>query len=60
MPLKRLSRIILFVGDMNSMSDFYSKVLGLPIIDDSESGFVVLDAGGSQLLYSSNPCRVCR
>lgn len=51
----RLSRVILFVNDMPKMTDFYSKVLGLPLIDDSDPGFIILDAFGSELCLHQIP-----
>jgi predicted enzyme related to lactoylglutathione lyase len=52
---KKLSRIILFVADMNKMKDFYTNVFGLKILDDSEPGFIILDAGASQIALHQIP-----
>ncbi|MEZ5347382.1 MAG: VOC family protein [Pyrinomonadaceae bacterium] len=55
MAVKILSRVILFVNDMNKMKEFYSYVLGLPIFDDSDPGFIILDAGSLQLCLHQIP-----
>lgn len=55
MVVKKLVRIILFVTDMNKMTDFYTNVIGLNVLDDSESGFIILGAGGCQIALHQIP-----
>jgi catechol 2,3-dioxygenase-like lactoylglutathione lyase family enzyme len=58
MPLD-LRRVILFVDDLNAMTDFYEKKLGLRV-SNREEGFVDFDAGGTKLALHagvSNPGR---
>jgi len=46
----RLSRIIVFAGDMAAMTAFYCEQLGLPVVSgDVGSGFVEFDAGAVRL-----------
>lgn len=54
-----ISRLILFVDDMDRMLAFYRDVIGLTLLPgaDPASGFVSLDAGGCQLSLHSLPKR---
>ncbi|MFT3746101.1 MAG: VOC family protein [Pyrinomonadaceae bacterium] len=50
-----LSRLILFVDDIEKMSDFYSGVLGLEELPGGTDGFVCFSAGASQVCLHSLP-----
>ncbi len=49
------SRLILFVDDIDRMSDFYGGVLGLDKLDGGDSGFVCFSAGAGQVCLHSLP-----
>ncbi len=51
----KMSRIILFVDDIKKTTDFYENIIGLKILDDSDKGFIVFDAGGCQLCLHQIP-----
>jgi catechol 2,3-dioxygenase-like lactoylglutathione lyase family enzyme len=50
-----LSRIILFVDDIETMAEFYEGVLGLDRLPDGSDDFVCLSAGSGQVCLHSLP-----
>src|SRR5580692_9681701 len=50
----KLARIILFTSQMDAMSNFYGKVLGLRQIS-SEKGWQEFAAGGARIALHSGP-----
>lgn len=50
-----VSRIILFVDDIDAMSAFYGGVLGLDKVPGAEEGFVCFSAGGCDICLHSLP-----
>lgn len=50
-----LSRLILFVDDIEKMSAFYREVLGLDVLPGGTDGFVCFSAGASQVCLHSLP-----
>ena len=55
MNLKTISRLILFVKDIDVVKDFYHSTLGLPILNEESSDFITLDGGGCQLSLHKIP-----
>jgi catechol 2,3-dioxygenase-like lactoylglutathione lyase family enzyme len=53
-----ISRIILFVADVDSMTRFYRDAIGLAVVDDSDPGFVVLGGGGCDLALHRIPVEI--
>ena len=52
----RLRAAMLFVKDLERMTDFYAGVLGLLVVaEESERGMTVLDAGGARLALHQIP-----
>ena len=65
MPLPlQVRRVMLFARDLDQMTDFYHKTLGLAITNQSD-GFVDLDGGGCRIALhrsaSANPgaAKIC-
>jgi catechol 2,3-dioxygenase-like lactoylglutathione lyase family enzyme len=52
MPPMKMARVILFTAQMDKMSDFYSRVLGLKLISQ-EKGWREFDAGGASIALHS-------
>jgi catechol-2,3-dioxygenase len=50
----KMARVILFTGQMDSMSEFYGQVLGLKQIS-SEKGWREFAAGGARIALHSGP-----
>ena len=50
----KMARVILFTSQMEAMSDFYGKVLGLRQVAD-EKGFREFAAGGTRIALHSGP-----
>ena len=50
----KMARVILFTGQMEAMSNFYGKVLGLRQVTD-EKGFREFAAGGVRIALHSGP-----
>jgi catechol 2,3-dioxygenase-like lactoylglutathione lyase family enzyme len=50
----RMARVILFTAQMDAMSDFYSRVLGLKQVS-SEKGWREFAAGGARIALHSGP-----
>ena len=50
----KMARIILFTAQMDVMSDFYGRVLGLKLISQ-EKGWREFDAGGASIALHSGP-----
>lgn len=50
-----LARLILFVDDIEKMSEFYEGVLGLEKLPGGSDGFVCFAAGASQVCLHSLP-----
>jgi catechol 2,3-dioxygenase-like lactoylglutathione lyase family enzyme len=50
----KVARVILFTGQMEAMSEFYGKVLGLRRVTD-EKGFREFAAGGVRIALHSGP-----
>ena len=50
----KLARVILFTGQMEAMSTFYGKVLGLKLVT-SEKGWREFAAGGARIALHSGP-----
>lgn len=50
----KMARVILFTSQMEAMSDFYGKVLGLRQVTD-EKGFREFAAGGVRIALHSGP-----
>jgi catechol 2,3-dioxygenase-like lactoylglutathione lyase family enzyme len=44
-----LTRIILYVQDVQRLKDFYRDALGLPVVEEIEGEWAVLKAGASEL-----------
>lgn len=55
---RTISRIILFVADIDSMTRFYSDAIGLAVVDDSDPGFVVLGGSGCDLALHRIPVEI--
>jgi catechol 2,3-dioxygenase-like lactoylglutathione lyase family enzyme len=55
----KIARVILFTGQMDAMSEFYGKVLGLRQVTD-EKGFREFAAGGVRIALHSGPSSPCR
>jgi len=53
--MMRMSRLILFVSDLDAMVNFYREKLGLAVISGEGTGFVCLDGGGCQLALHELP-----
>ncbi len=51
----KLSRVILFVDDINKTTDFYENIIGLKLVGERNDEFVSLDAGGCQLCLHQIP-----
>jgi catechol 2,3-dioxygenase-like lactoylglutathione lyase family enzyme len=49
-----LARVILFTGQLDAMSEFYGKVLGLRLVT-SEKGWREFAAGGATIALHSGP-----
>ena len=52
-----LSRIILFVDNIDSMSTFYEGIFGLDRLEGGSDDFVCFDAGAGQICLHSLPER---
>jgi len=50
-----ISRLILFVKDIDVVKDFYHSTLGLPILNEESPEFITLDGGGCQLSLHKIP-----
>lgn len=50
----KLARIILFTAQMDAMSDFYSRILGLKLISE-EKGWREFAAGSASIALHSGP-----
>ncbi|MBS1822424.1 MAG: VOC family protein, partial [Acidobacteria bacterium] len=50
----KMARVILFTGQMDAMSEFYGKVLGLKLVS-SEKGWREFAAGGARIGLHSGP-----
>ncbi|HEY1964042.1 MAG TPA: VOC family protein [Acidobacteriaceae bacterium] len=50
----KMARVILFTSQMEAMSEFYGKVLGLRKVTD-EKGFREFAAGGARIALHSGP-----
>jgi catechol 2,3-dioxygenase-like lactoylglutathione lyase family enzyme len=50
----RMARVILFTGQIDQMSRFYSEVLGLKQVKN-EKGWREFDAGGARIALHSGP-----
>ena len=50
----KMSRVILFTGQMDAMSKFYGEVLGLDKVTD-ETGWKEFDVGGARIALHSGP-----
>ena len=50
----KMARVILFTSQMEAMSEFYGKVLGLRLVTD-EKGFREFAAGGARIALHSGP-----
>ena len=50
----KLARVILFTGQIDAMSDFYGKVLGLKQVTN-EKGWREFAAGGARIALHSGP-----
>src|SRR5215471_17452309 len=50
----KMARVILFTGQMDAMSEFYGKVLGLKLVT-SEKGWREFAAGGARIGLHSGP-----
>lgn len=50
----KMARVTLFTGQMDRMSEFYAKVLGLKRVTD-EKGWKEFDAGGTRIALHSGP-----
>lgn len=44
-----LSRVILYVQDVDRLAAFYQQVFGLPVVEEIKGDWAVLDAGPCQL-----------
>ena len=44
-----LSRVILYVQDVDRLATFYQTVFGLPVVEEIKGEWAVLDAGPCQL-----------
>ncbi|HTJ30445.1 MAG TPA: VOC family protein [Acidobacteriaceae bacterium] len=54
MPIMKLARIILFTRQMDGMSDFYGRILGLKLITE-EKGWREYKAGAATIALHSGP-----
>jgi catechol 2,3-dioxygenase-like lactoylglutathione lyase family enzyme len=54
MPSLKMARIILFTGQMDAMSDYYSRILGLKLIS-AEKGWREYAAGKASIALHSGP-----
>lgn len=54
MPSLKMARIILFTRQMDAMSDFYSRILGLKLISE-EKGWCEYAAGRASIALHSGP-----
>ena len=54
MPSLKMARIILFTGQMDTMSDYYSRILGLKLISE-EKGWREYKAGAVSIALHSGP-----
>ncbi len=54
MSSMRMARVILFTAQMDAMSEFYGKVLGLELVT-SEKGWREFAAGGATIALHSGP-----
>jgi len=50
----KMARVILFTGQMNAMSEYYGKILGLRKVSE-ESGWREFEAGGARIALHSGP-----
>jgi catechol 2,3-dioxygenase-like lactoylglutathione lyase family enzyme len=53
----KMNRAILFVDDVKKTTDFYENIIGLELLDDSDSGFIVFNASGCQLCLHQIPSK---
>jgi catechol 2,3-dioxygenase-like lactoylglutathione lyase family enzyme len=53
-PAMKMARIILFTAQMDQMSDFYGRVLGLKLISE-EKGWREFAAGSASIALHSGP-----
>jgi catechol 2,3-dioxygenase-like lactoylglutathione lyase family enzyme len=51
----KMSRITLFVDDINTTTDFYENIIGLELIGERNNEFVSFDAGSCQLCLHQIP-----
>jgi catechol 2,3-dioxygenase-like lactoylglutathione lyase family enzyme len=51
----KMSRVILFVDDIQKTTDFYENKIGLKILDDRDKGFIIFDADRCQLCLHQIP-----
>lgn len=54
MPTLKIARIILFTRQMDTMSDFYGRILGLKLISE-EKGWREYSAGQTSIALHSGP-----
>jgi len=54
MPSMKMARVILFTGQIDAMSEFYGKVLGLNQVTN-EKGWREFAAGGARIALHSGP-----
>jgi catechol-2,3-dioxygenase len=54
MPPIKMARVILFTAQMDIMSDFYGRILGLKLISE-EKGWREFAAGGASIALHSGP-----
>ena len=54
MPRLKMTRVILFTAQMDAMSDFYGRVLGLKVISE-EKGWREFAAGSASIALHSGP-----
>jgi catechol 2,3-dioxygenase-like lactoylglutathione lyase family enzyme len=53
-PVMKMARVILFTAQMDLMSDFYGRTLGLKLISE-EKGWREFAAGGASIALHSGP-----
>src|ERR1700753_2468846 len=54
MPAMKMARVILFTAQMDAMSDFYGRTLGLKLISE-EKGWREFAAGNASIALHSGP-----
>jgi len=54
MPSPKMARIILFTNQMDAMSDFYGRILGLKLVSE-EKGWREYKAGSTTIALHSGP-----